>query len=293
MLHRPLGTTGMRVSILGMGGSGFGGVYGKYDEKEAIKTVEVAIANGVNYFDTAYWYGQGKSEMFLGKALKGVPRDRFFVGTKVGRYERDIPNMFNFSAAKVTKSAEESLKRLQLDHVDILQIHDVEFAPSVDIIVNETLPALEKLKQRGLCKFIGITGYPLGPLREIIQRSTVKIDSVLTYCRLSLNDSSLTDSFDFFKSNGVPLINASPVSMGLLTHVPVQPWHPASEEVRQACARAVDYCDSQGVDITRIAVNYAVGFEEVMIGIMHPCCFTFMLSVLFGFCTPYFLSYCT
>ena len=212
----------MTLSVLGMGGSGFGSVYGRYNEQDAIEAVHHAIDRGINYFDTAYWYGQGTSENFLGKALKGIARNKFYIASKVGRYERDIPNMFDFSAEKVTRSAEESLKRLQLDYVDIFQVHDVEFAPSPEMIINETLPAVEELKKRGLCRYIGITGYPLGPLKEIVERSHVKIDSVLSYCRLTLNDSSLQNEFAFFKSKGVPIINASPVSMGLLTPAGVQ-----------------------------------------------------------------------
>ena len=225
MQYRQLGATGMKLSVIAMGGSGFGNVYGKIDEGNAIRAVRYAIDKGVNYFDTAYWYGQGTSESFLGKALHGIQRERFYIGTKVGRYEQDIPSMFDFSAEKVTQSAEESLKRLKLEYVDILQVHDVEFAPSVDMIVNETIPAVQKLKERGLCKFIGITGYPLGALRAVVDRSTFKIDSVLSYCRLTMNDSSLASDFDFYKSKGIPLINASPVSMGLLTEGGIQVRH--------------------------------------------------------------------
>lgn len=264
-----LGNTGMRLSVLGMGGSGFGNVYGKYNEAEAIKAVNYAVEKGINYFDTAYWYGQGRSETFLGKVLKDIPRSSFYIGTKVGRYERDTPNMFDFSSTKVTQSAEESLERLQMDYVDLLQIHDVEFAPSVDVIVNETLPALEKLKAMGLCRFIGITGYVLPVLKELLERSHVKIDSVLSYCRLTLNDTTLTNYFEEFQRMGVPIINASPVSMGLLTPNPIQDWHPATEDIIKACSAAVKYCEHQGVDITRIAVNYSAGFEQVCLIIVY------------------------
>lgn len=263
MRFRQLGSTDMRVSILGMGGSGFGNVYGKYSEEEAKRAVRYSIDKGINYFDTAVWYGQGKSESFLGRALNGIPRSAFYIGTKVGRYERDVQKMFDFSAQKVISSAQESLKRLQLQYVDILQVHDVEFAPSLDVIIDETLPALQKLKEQGLCRYIGITGYPLGPLKEIIKCSPVKVDSVLTYCRLTLNDSSLRSDFEFFRSKGVPIINASPVSMGLLTKVGVQDWHPAGKEIREACSAALRYCEDQGVDIGRLAVNYSTSFEEV------------------------------
>ena len=225
MIFRTLGNTGLKLSILGMGGSGYGNVYGKYCEREAVCVLNRGLDNGINYIDTAYWYGQGQSEIFLGKALSGMRRDRFILGTKVGRYEKDIPQMFDFSAEMVTKSTYSSLKRLQLDHVDILQIHDVEFAPRTEIILHETLPALHHLKKQGLCKYIGISGYPLSALRTIVEQSTIPIDCVLSYCRLTLNDSSLVNHFNFFESRKIGIINASPVGMGLLTLHGIQVLH--------------------------------------------------------------------
>ncbi len=222
-----------------------------------------SLDRGINYIDTAYWYGQGHSEKFLGKALSGISRDKYFISTKAARYEIDYPNMFDFDPEKFTKSAEQSLKRLQLDYVDILQIHDIEFSSSLDIIVNETLPALEKLKQRGLCRFIGITGYPIEPLIEVIKRSPVTIDSVLSYCRLSMYDNTLADHFNFFKSNNVALINACAVGMGLLTKQGTLDWHPALPDMKEACKNAVDYCNTQNVDVTRLALNHSTKFQEV------------------------------
>ena len=79
------------------------------------------------------------------------------LSTKVGRYKWAVATRFDFTADRVKKSIEESLSRLQLSHVDLLQVHDVEFASSVDMIVKETLPAVQRLKERGLCRYIGIT----------------------------------------------------------------------------------------------------------------------------------------
>ena len=222
MKCRVLGRTGLKVGILGMGGSGYGNVYGRYSEEGAMQAIRKALDLGLNYIDTAYWYGQGKSEKFLGRALNGVRRENFLIGTKVGRYEQDYSRMFDFSAKTVTRSVHSSLKRLQLEHIDILQIHDVEFAPTIEMIIQETLPTLELLKKRGLCRYIGITGYPLSMLQTIIEQSTVPIDCVLSYCRLTLYDSSLANFFKFFKSQDIGIINASPVGMGLLTSIGVQ-----------------------------------------------------------------------
>ena len=222
MKYQALGNTGMRLSVIGLGGSGYGKVYGQFDEGNAARALRKGLDRGINYIDTAYWYGQGESETFIGRALNGIPRHRFYLGTKVGRYERDVTRMFDFSAEKVTQSTYESLKRLQLEHVDILQVHDVEFAPAIEQITEETLPALQRLRDKGLCRFIGITGYSLSILRKVIEQSTVQIDTILSYSRLTLNDSCLLDHIPFFTSKNVGIINASPVGMGLLTTGGVQ-----------------------------------------------------------------------
>ena len=283
MLYRPLGSTGMVTSILSIGGSGFGNVYGSIDSKESVRVLHKALQWGINYIDTAPWYGQGESERFLGEALKGVPREAYFIATKVGRYEKDVRRMFDFSPARIHQSARESLQRLGLDYVDVLQLHDVEYAPDLesspdaDFVVKVALPALQELKDKGLCRFIGITGYPLDFLKEVVERSEVKIDTVLTYCHLSLNDSTLVEYFPFFAERGIPLINASPVSMGLLTHSSPPSWHPATHEVKEACSKAADYCAQRGVSITKLAMQYSLSFPQVIVDMVscpmlpHEC----------------------
>ena len=262
--YRNLGKTGLKLSSLSLGGALYGNVYGNFDKRSAIEGLHFGLNEGINYIDTAPWYGQGKSEKFLGMALEGIPRNKYYIGTKVGRYERSIPSMFDFTAEKTIQSAENSLRNLGLEYVDILQVHDVEFAPSVDIIVNETLPALEQLKQRGLCNCIGITGYILSSLKEVVEKSSITIDSVLSYGRLTLIDTSLIEDFNFFLSRNIGIINASPMSMGLLSSkFNVQEWHPSQKEIQMACAEAVKFCRNNNVDISRIAMRFSSNFEEV------------------------------
>lgn len=82
----------------------------------------MAIKSGINYIDTAPFYGQGKSEQVLGQALKDVPREAYYIATKVGRYELDVEKQFNFTAKKVAEEFDNSLRYLGLDHVDIIQV---------------------------------------------------------------------------------------------------------------------------------------------------------------------------
>lgn len=107
--------------------------------------------------------------------------------------------MFDFSAEKTLQSIDLSLKRLKLDYVDVLQIHDIEFAPSLDVVLNETLPAVDKIRKSGKARFIGVTGYPVGLLAECVEKSSIEIDMVLSYCRLSLIDNSLNKYLPVFQ----------------------------------------------------------------------------------------------
>lgn len=190
------------------------------------------------------------------------------MATKVGRYKPEVDKMFDFSAAKVLSGFEESLQKLGLSYVDLIQVHDLEFAPNPEIILNETLPAVQTLVDAGKAKYIGITGYPVDELKNIYERSTVKIDTILSYSRLTLSDSSLLGHVDFMKKNGVGLINASPLSMGLLTNYGPPKWHPASEEVREAAAKASLYCQKEGVDLPKIALNFTLSQKDIPITLM-------------------------
>lgn len=147
------------------------------NETEAIRTIHESLQNGINYIDTAPYYGQGKSESIIGKALKNVPRGAYYIATKVGRYECGKDG-FDFKAATTRQSIDISLKRLQLDYIDIIQIHDIEFADNVDTIINETLPALEEAKKQGKLRFIGVTGYPIEPLKEAILKGSSRFDVI-------------------------------------------------------------------------------------------------------------------
>lgn len=141
------------------------------DEAEGIETIRTALKKGINYVDTAPYYGEGKSEEIIGKALKGVPRDSFYIATKIGRYTTDFDTMFDYSAKKTRESVEKSLKLLGVDYIDVIQIHDIEFVPTLDTILNEALPTLEQLKKEGKVRNIGVSAYPMGILKECIQKA--------------------------------------------------------------------------------------------------------------------------
>uniref|UniRef100_N1QWA7 Putative oxidoreductase yajO n=1 Tax=Aegilops tauschii TaxID=37682 RepID=N1QWA7_AEGTA len=190
--------------------------------------VPVRIRTGTN--GLARYYGGTVSESVLGDCLRfsGVPRDSFVGATKCGRYKEG----FDFSATRVTRSIDESLARLGLDYVDILHCHDIEFT-SLDQIVNETIPALQKIKESGKARFIGITGLPLSIFTYVLDRVPPgSVDLVLSYCHYGINDTALVDLLPYLKSKGVGVISASPLAMGLLTDNGPPEWHPAPEELK-------------------------------------------------------------
>ncbi|XP_035227786.1 L-galactose dehydrogenase-like isoform X1 [Stegodyphus dumicola] len=242
MIYKSFGSTGLQVSLLGLGGSELALCYGISEEQEGINTVLEAVKSGINYIDTAPFYGHGKAEKVLGKALKNIPRDTYYLATKVGRYGTELQNMFDFSSSRVFKSVNESLDRLGIEYADILLAHDVEFAKNTDIIAFETLPTLQKIKESGKAKYIGITGYPVSTLKEIVDKSDIKLDVILSYCRCTLFDNTLRNYIPYFKEKGIAIVNAAVLGMGLLTNNGPPDWHPAGSELKAACEQAAKYC---------------------------------------------------
>ncbi len=267
MEYRTLGKTGLEVSVLSFGASSLGSVFRPIDGAEGIRAVHVALDRGVNFIDCSPFYGLTKAETVLGKALQGVPRDNYVLATKVGRYGEDL---FDFRAARVTQSVDESLSRLGVDHIDIIQCHDIEYG-SLDLVVEETIPALRKLQQQGKVRFVGITGYPLAMFRYIIDR--IEIDTILSYCHYSMNDTSLDGLLPYMQERNMGIISASPLSMGLLTNRGAPDWHPATEDIKQVCAEAATFCREQGVDIAQLAVQFALRNPHIhttLVGTANP-----------------------
>src|ERR1043165_2468964 len=182
MQQRTLGHTGLQLPILGFGASSLGQEFRKVTLEEALRSVRVALDCGLNFIDTSPFYGRGMSEVLLGIALRDVPRDRYILGSKLGRY--DLQH-FDFSARRVAESVDVSLHRLGTDHLDICLCHDIEFV-EMQQIVDETLPALRKAQQAGKVRFIGFSGYPMKIFRFILDQTSV--DCVLSYNQYTLQN---------------------------------------------------------------------------------------------------------
>jgi L-galactose dehydrogenase len=265
--YRTLGKTGLDVSVLSFGASSLGSVFRPINEEDGIRSVHVALDMGVNFIDCSPFYGLTKAETVLGKALKTIPRDKYVLATKVGRYGEDE---FDFSAERVTKSVDESLARMGVDYIDIIQCHDIEYG-SLDQVVEETIPALRKIQELGKVRFVGITGFPLAIYPYIIDR--IEVDTILSYCHYSMNDTTLLNLIPMLQEKNVGIIGASPLSMGLLTNRGAPDWHPATDEIKAGCAKAVEFCRAQGVDIAQLAVQFGLRNPDIhttLIGTANP-----------------------
>ena len=266
MIKNQLGKTGMQVANLAFGASSLGGVFHSINEQQGIRAVHAAVDNGINFIDVSPYYGHLKAETVLGKALLEIPRDRYFLSTKVGRYGKDGVNLWDYSAKRATESVYESRERLHVDYIDLINVHDIEFQANLEgglqKVVDETLPALVELRKKGVVGHVGITDLQPENLRWVIEHSEPgTVESVLNFCHYSLNDDLLLDYLDFFEANGIGVINASPLSMGLLSQRGTPDWHPAPAALKEACAKAAAYCQEQGYPIEKLAIQYSTSLN--------------------------------
>uniref|UniRef100_A0A7S1BBJ7 NADP-dependent oxidoreductase domain-containing protein n=1 Tax=Corethron hystrix TaxID=216773 RepID=A0A7S1BBJ7_9STRA len=269
-----------------------------------IDVIRKALDCGINVLDTAPWYGHGTSEITIGAAFLEVlatedrdervgeegggdaafrrhRREHIRVHTKVGRYDADPRRMFDYSRNAVLSSVRRSIERMRCSYVDLLQLHDPEFAPSVDLLVDVTVPAMAECKKRGWARSLGITGYPLEVQHEILVRCAevgLKFDAALAYCHFNWHDASLfspSDAFgnknrSFFEScaeRDVAVLAAAPLSMGLFSPDGPPDWHPAAPELKEACRLARDICADEAVSVTELALTWALYESRI------PCTF--------------------
>ena len=252
MIYNEIGKTGMKVSNLSFGASSLGGVFHSIREDEGIRAVHVAVDNGINFIDVSPYYGHLKAEMVLGKALKEIPREKYFLSTKVGRYGKDGVNTWDYSAKRATESVYESMERLNVDFIDLINVHDIEF----------TLPTLVALKKKEVVGHVGITDLQPENLKWVIEHCEEgTVESILNFCHYCLNDTLLQDYLGFFEQHQVGVINASPLSMGLLSQRGAPAWHPAGKDLHKACARAAAFCQEQGYPIEKLAIQFSTSYN--------------------------------
>jgi aryl-alcohol dehydrogenase-like predicted oxidoreductase len=206
-----LGRTGLKVSVagLGCGGPSRLGLRQKKSEKEAVALVRQAIDLGVNFFDTAEWYG---TEHIVGAAIAETPRDRLVISTKKTLPPVDHPD----PGAEVSKSVEESLKRLRTDYIDIYHVHGV-YPGEYPYVKERLLPSFRQMRQQGKIRSLGITErFPADPTHQIILQALQDDcwDVIMTGFNL-LNPCARKNVFRLTQKQRVGVLNMYAVRRGL------------------------------------------------------------------------------
>ena len=270
MKTRPLGHTGIDLPILSFGASSLGAEFRSITLEEAMLSTKTAIDLGMNFIDTSPFYGRGMSEIMLGLGLKGIPRESYLLGTKLGRYS-DVH--FDFSAKRVEESLHVSLQRLGTDYLDVMLLHDVEFVP-LQQIWEETLPAVLKLKAQGKIRAVGFSCYPMKTFNAVLDQVENDIDCVLCYNRYTLQNTTYVDELlPRLAAKNIGAMNAGPFSARLLTNAPLPDWLKEPEAVKAAARAAAKLCADRGVDIAQLALQFSCehpGLATTVAGSANP-----------------------
>lgn len=258
MKRRRLGKTDIDLPIVSFGASSLGHAFSHVSAETGMKAVHTALEHGINHIDTSAFYGRGVSEVMLGIALGEVPRDQYTISTKLGRYDED---KFDFRPERVAESVDHSLFRLRVDELDIVFLHDVEFT-NYRQSIEQALPALIKEKEKGKVRYIGIAGYPFQPLLYTLEY--YDIDVTLNYNHYTLQNRRLvSEMVGVLNEHGVGILNAAPFAQRLLTHTELPEWHPADELMRETCRKAIEHCQSKGVDPAKLCVQFSTHCEDL------------------------------
>lgn len=260
MKYHLLGKTGLRVSELSFGASALGGVFHDIDEAEGVRAVHAALDAGINYFDVAPAYGGTVAETVLGKALKGIPRDRYYLSTKAGKYTEPGgygADVLDYSAGKIRSGLEKSMARLGVDYIDIIHLHDFEYQhrTKTEQAFADGFPTLVKLKEEGRIGAVSAGIYPLDLWLRVIAEAPV--DVILTHNHYCLNDTRGLELVGPCQEKNIGMINASPFASGVLTGGKVADWHPANAEERAIFAGAAAFCDARGSSLAKLAFQFA------------------------------------
>ncbi|HKD93127.1 MAG TPA: aldo/keto reductase family protein [Gaiellaceae bacterium] len=267
MRYRQLGDSDLQVSEICLGTwKTFGG---SLDEDGASAVVDAAFELGINFFDTANVYSQGRSEEVLGRTLAGRPRDSFIVATKV--YATMPDGDRGLSREQVLKQIDDSLGRLQLDHVDLYQCH----AWDDNVPVEETLGALTEVVAAGKARFVGVSNWSGEQIRGAVElareRGFAKIVSSQPEYSL-LHRETEEDVIPASRQNGISQIVYSPLAQGVLSgkylpggEVPAgtragerdaSVWDYLDEDVLERVQRLRPIADGLGLTIAQLALAW-------------------------------------
>lgn len=211
MKYRKLGKSGPKVSELGLGCMGISEFYGPTDEKTGIEVIQKAYEGGINFFDTADMYGRGANELLLGKAIESFRKD-LVIATKCSLERIGDVTQINNDPAYIKKACEESLKRLNIDVIDLYYLH--RYTPSVPI--EESMRAMQELIQEGKIRFVGLSevdGEIVKRAHNILGDRLVALQSEYSIVNRKPAEIALSTCREL----GVAFVPFSPIARGLLS----------------------------------------------------------------------------
>ena len=274
-----IGSTGVRVTRVGMGGAPIGGLYTAVEAETAVETIRRAHEFGVGYFDTAPLYGSGRSEMHFGDALEGIPRSEYVLSTKVGRLLEpvaeqpdseqfvDLPRLeptYEYSRDGVLRSIDESLVRLRLDRIDVVMIHDPD--DHFEQAVNEAFPALYDLRSQGVVGAVGAGMNQWAMLARFAREADP--DCFLLAGRYTLLDQSgLDELLPLCMEKGIGIVLGGPYNSGILasdlSDDTTFNYLPAPREVLERARRIKEVCDRHEVPLKAAALQFGLAHPAV------------------------------
>lgn len=264
-----IGKTQLKVPRFGFGSAPIANLYSDIAELQATETIRYAIEVGINFIDTAPLYGAGLAEERISLAIQDGDRDNYIIQTKVGRLiAPDGQITYDYSSDGVRKSLEASLKRMGINYVDSLLIHDPDVgAPSTQYIINETFPALAKLKREGVVKAIGVgINYP-EMLLELV-RST-DFDCFLLAGRYTLLEQTALDALYTFKNKGISVLaggvfNSGILATGTRSGAPLHfQYKIASSDIVERVQKIEAVCDKFEVDLPAAAIQFVMAHPAI------------------------------
>jgi D-threo-aldose 1-dehydrogenase len=272
----PLVQQAARRTRLGFGASGI--ARSSVDEDTAFAALQSAWDHGLRWFDVAPMYGDGLAERLLGQFLRDKPRGEYVLSTKVGRLVRPdlarvaglLPGwIYDFTAAGVARSLDESLTRLGLDHVDVLLAHDPEGREQ--LIAGETWPRMVRLRDEGVIGAAGIGMQLTAEMTRFVER--LDLDVLLIAGRYTLLDPEAAEELlPAAARRGVRVMAAEALHGGLArgaTH-PHFNYRPVPGVIRERVARLADTCDRHGVPLEAVALQFPLAHPSVDLLLTGP-----------------------
>ncbi len=285
---RMVGRTGIEVTAWGMGCAPLGGVGDRISNETSDAILNAAWDKGIRYFDTAPLYGHGLSEKRVGRILSGKSRDEFVLSTKIGRLlvpemegtrdknMRDSENLairYDYSSDAVIASIESSLKRLNLDRIDILLCHDIDRwthgdnQPDVyEAAANGALPAMHRLREQGMVRAIGLGVNESAVCVRVMHEFDP--DCFLLAGRFTLLEQEpLDEMLPMCVKRDVSVIIGGPYNSGILANNErrraTYDYKPASDELWEKVQKIRAICEHHGVDIRAAALQYVLRHPAV------------------------------